>query len=143
MDWVAGMHFPEWLIGAALVTLGAILGTSARFFISGFVARRIGETFPWGTLVVNVSGCLVMGLAAAYAGVHSLAGTSNFWLLCATGFLGSYTTVSSFALQTLALARNGETHLSLGYVTLSVALCLAAVATGYVLAVPLFAGAAA
>jgi len=124
------MHFPELLTGAALVTLGASVGTPARFFVSGFVARRIGETFPWNTLVINVSGCLLMGIGAAYARVHGLSGNSHFWLLFATGFLGSYTTVSSFALQALALARDGESRLALGYIALSVVLCLGAVFAG-------------
>jgi fluoride exporter len=135
------MHLSEWLIGGALVTLGAIVGTPARFFVSGLVARRIDETFPWGTLVVNASGCLIMGLAAAYARIHGLSGNSEFWLLAATGFLGSYTTVSSFALQTLALLRDGERRPALGYIALSVGLCLVAVFAGYAAGAPMFAGA--
>lgn len=119
------------LIGAALVTAGAIVGTPLRFFVSRFVGERIGETFPWGTLIVNVTGCFLMGLAAAYARKHGLSGQSEFWLLFATGFLGSYTTVSSFALQTLALARAGEPRFALGNIVLSVGLCLGAVALGF------------
>jgi fluoride exporter len=120
------------LIGAALVTAGAIVGTPLRFFVARFVGGRIGETFPWGTLVVNVSGCFLMGLAAAYAKKHGLSGHSEFWLLFATGFLGSYTTVSSFSLQTLALAQGGERRAALGNIALSVGLCLGAVALGFV-----------
>jgi CrcB protein len=119
------------LIGAALVSLGAIAGTPLRFYVSRVVSARVGETFPWGTLVVNVSGCLVMGVVAAYAVAHGLSGTSDYWLLVAIGFLGSYTTVSSFALQTLALARDGQMRASAGYVVLSVGLCLGAVALGF------------
>ena len=137
------MHaLPEWLAGGLLVTLGAIVGTPARFFISGLVARRLGETFPWGTLVVNASGCFIMGLVGWFAVAHGLSGGSAFWLLLATGFLGSYTTVSSFALQTRALVRDGESRLALGYVALSLILCLGAVAIGNELASALFAGAA-
>lgn len=119
------------LIGAGLVSLGAIAGTPLRFFVSRFAGARVGETFPWGTLVVNVSGCLIMGVVAAYAVKLGYSGTSDYWLLLATGFLGSYTTVSSFALQTLALARGGETAAALRYVGLSVGLCLGAVALGF------------
>jgi len=121
----------QFLIDGALVTLGAIAGTPARFFVSGLVARRFGETFPWGTLVVNATGCLIMGLAAAYARTHGLGATSALWLLVATGFLGSYTTVSSFAVQTLALTRDGEMRQALAYVVLSVVICLGAVAAGF------------
>jgi fluoride exporter len=119
------------LTGAALVSAGAIVGTPLRFFVSRIVGERVGETFPWGTLVVNVSGCAVMGVVAAYASQHGLAGNSEYWLLLATGFLGSYTTVSSFALQTLALARGGENRSALGNIILSVGLCLGAVALGF------------
>ncbi len=113
------------------MTLGAIFGTPLRFYVGRVVSARVGETFPWGTLVVNVSGCLIMGVVAAYATRHGLSGRSDYWLLLATGFLGSYTTVSSFALQTLALARESETRFAAGYIALSVGLCLGAVALGF------------
>ena len=125
------MSLPELLAGGAMVTLGAVAGTPARFFISGVVARRFGETFPWGTLVVNVSGCLVIGVAAAFALVHGLSAASDAWLLVVTGFLGSYTTVSSFALQTRALVGGGEWRYAIAYILLSLVLCLAAVAAGF------------
>jgi CrcB protein len=132
----------ELLLGGALVALGATVGTPARFFISGIVARRFGEVFPWGTLVVNVSGCLVMGIVAAFAMVHRLSAGSDYWLLAATGFLGSYTTVSSFALQTRALMREGEARLAASYAVISTVACLAAVGGGLSIALPLLARAA-
>jgi CrcB protein len=125
------MHLSELLIGSAMVTLGAMAGTPARFYVSGVIDRRFGETFPWGTLVVNVSGCVIMGAIAAFARIHGLSSASDAWLLLATGFLGSYTTVSSFALQTLALVRDAERAPALGYIALSLVLCLAAVAGGF------------
>ena len=125
------MHLPELLIGGAMVIVGAMAGTPARFFVSGAIARRFGETFPWGTLVVNVSGCMAMGAVAAFARAYGLSSTSEAWLLVATGFLGSYTTVSSFALQTLALVRDAERGPAVGYIALSLALCLVAVAGGF------------
>src|SRR5260370_29115234 len=114
-------------MGGVLVALGATVGTPARFFVSGVIAQRFGETFPWGTLVVNVSGCLIMGAVAAFAKAHGLSSESAAWLLAATGFLGSYTTVSSFALQTRALVRAGEHRSANGYVLISLLLCLTAV----------------
>lgn len=135
------MHLPELMIGGVLVALGAAIGTPARFFISGVVARRFGETFPWGTLVVNVSGCAIMGVVAAFAKKEGLSPDSETWLLAATGFLGSYTTVSSFALQTGALVRDGERRPAVGYVLLSLALCLAAVASGFAAGLLAFTGA--
>ena len=124
-------HLIDLLIGAALVSAGAIVGTPLRFFVARVVSERVGETFPWGTLVVNVTGCFIMGLVAAYAKRHDFSGTSEYWLLLATGFLGSYTTVSSFSLQTLALARDGESRAALGNIALSVGLCIGAVALGF------------
>ena len=125
------MTLAELVVDGALVVLGAMVGTPTRFFVSGAVARRFGETFPWGTLVVNVSGCVLMGLAAAFAIPRGLASLSQFWLLVATGFLGSYTTVSSFGLQARALMRDGQYRLAVAYVCLSVVLCPAAVGGGF------------
>jgi fluoride exporter len=126
-----GGELINFLVGAALVSAGATVGTPLRFYVGRVVSERVGETFPWGTLVVNVTGCLTMGVTAAYAKRYGLSGSSQYWLLLATGFLGSYTTVSSFALQTLALARTGETRFAAGYVVLSVGLCLGAVWLGF------------
>jgi fluoride exporter len=134
------MQASELLTGGVLVVLGASVGTPARFFVSGVIARRFGETFPWGTLIVNVSGCLVMGAAGAFATTHGLSSESPAWLLVATGFLGSYTTVSSFALQTRALAREGERWSAIAYILLSLVLCLTAVGMGFAAGPLAFAG---
>jgi CrcB protein len=134
------MHMTELSVGAVLVTLGAMMGTPTRFFVSAIIARWFGATFPWGTLVVNASGCLLMGIVAAFAKTHGLSSGSPAWLLSATGFLGSYTTVSSFALQTQALVRDGEHRSAVGYVLLSLVLCLLAVGIGFAAGLPAFAG---
>ena len=120
--------------GLICVVLGCALGGAARYFLSGVVARRVGETFPWGTLSVNVSGALLIGVFGALARDNaSLFASSNPWLFAVTGFLGCYTTVSSFSLQTLSLARDGERSRALGYVVISVALSIGAVAVGFAL----------
>jgi fluoride exporter len=120
--------------GLIYVVLGSALGGITRYFISGLVARRVGETFPWGTLLVNVSGAFLIGIFAALARDDaSLFAMSNPWLFAVTGFLGCYTTVSSFSLQTLALARDGERGRAAGYVAMSVALSIGAVAVGFAL----------
>jgi CrcB protein len=107
------------------------LGGPARFFVSGFVARRLGETFPWGTLIVNISGCFAIGVIAALAAGGGPLGTPSAWLFFVTGVLGAYTTVSSFSLQTLALARDRELQGALAYIALSLALCVGAAALGF------------
>jgi fluoride exporter len=114
------------------VVLGSVLGGVARYFISGFVARRGGETFPWGTLFINVSGAFLIGIFGALAEDRaSVLALPDTWLFAVTGFLGCYTTVSSFSLQTLALARDGQGSRAGGYVVLSVGLCLGAVTLGF------------
>jgi len=120
--------------GLIYVAVGSALGGTARYFLSGFIARRVGETFPWGTLLVNISGALLIGIFGALARNNaSLVASSNPWLFAVTGFLGCYTTVSSFSLQTLSLARDGEGSRALSYVVMSVALSLGAVAAGFTL----------
>jgi CrcB protein len=111
------------------VALGGAIGGPARFFVSGLVGRRIGETFPWGTLAVNVSGAFVLGVLSATV-LRLAAPASEAWLLLVTGVLGSYTTVSSFTLQTLALAREGQVRQALLNTGASFAGCLGAVALG-------------
>jgi fluoride exporter len=114
------------------VALGGALGSVARFGASGFMTRTAGGGFPWGTLLVNASGSLVIG---AIAGLISLddrllaAPDSRAFLMI--GVLGGFTTFSSFSLETLNLARDGEWALAGANIALSVLLCLAAVGIGY------------
>lgn len=123
------------LSGVIAIVVGSMLGGCARYFVSGVIARRLGETFPWGTMTINVTGAFLIGIFGALA-THpgSVLAAPNPWLFAVTGFLGCYTTVSSFSLQTLTLARNGEPVQALGNVVFSVGLCLAAVSCGFLLA---------
>ena len=125
--------------GEALVVLavaaGSALGGVARYGLSGLVARSFGETFPWGTLVVNVLGSFLIGFVATLTGpdgrVLVSPVTRQFWM---PGIFGGFTTFSSFSLQTLVLAQDGEWPRALGNVALSVALCLVGVWLGAALA---------
>jgi len=120
------------IAGFLSVIAGSVLGGIARYFVSGVIARQVGETFPWGTLVVNVSGACLIGVLGALARTQaSLLASPEPWLFAVTGFLGCYTTVSSFSLQTLALARDGERARAAAYIVLSVGLCLLAVMLGF------------
>lgn len=112
------------------VAAGSAAGGAARFLVSGLVARAIGETFPWGTMAVNVTGAFAIGAVAALADNLPIFDRPETWPVAVTGFLGSYTTVSSFSLQTLALARDGQFVRAAGNVLLSLLLCLGAVAAG-------------
>lgn len=116
------------------VGLGGALGTILRFWISGLVAQSSGESFPYGTLAVNVSGSFVIGLFAA------LAGAEGRWLVSLTvrqfvmiGICGGYTTFSSFSLQTLSLMQNGEWLRAFTNTLSSFVFCLAVVWLGYCL----------
>jgi fluoride exporter len=117
------------------VIVGSALGGMARFWLADLVGRRLGERFPWGILVVNGSGAFAMGILAALTPAGASEGGSLAWHLAGLGFLGSYTTVSSFSLQTLALAHAGAWRRAAANVAGSLGLCLCAVSIG------LFAGA--
>ena len=118
-----------------LVAFGGALGSVARFWFSGLVAGHFGETFPWGTLLVNVSGSFAIGFIATLTGpdgrVFAGADTRQFLM---TGICGGYTTFSSFSLQTLNLAREGEWARAGANVLASVAVCLVAVWLGHLAA---------
>lgn len=115
------------------IAIGSALGGMSRYAVSRAVALRYGETFPWGTLLVNITGSFVIGLIAAIIGPDSRVVVSpnvrNFLLV---GICGGYTTFSSFSFQTLELIRNRDFAEAGGNVLLSVAACLAAVAIGFI-----------
>ena len=120
------------------VALGGALGSVARFALSDVVARACGETFPWGTLLANVTGSFAIGFFG------TLTSPEGRWLVppggrafFMTGVCGGYTTFSSFSLQTLSLVQEGE-WLKAGANALgSVALCLVAVWLGHLAALKL------
>jgi len=113
------------------IALGSALGGMSRFWASGVVARTIGETFPWGTLIVNVTGSFIIGLIAALTGPDGrIFVSSTTRLALMAGFCGGYTTFSSFSLQTLNLMNDGEWAYAGGNIAGSVALCLLAVWAG-------------
>jgi CrcB protein len=118
-----------------LVALGGALGSVARYWCASVFERRLGEGFPWGTIVVNVAGSFLIGLLfslATRAGEPLLPPSARAFAL--VGVLGGFTTFSAFSLQTLNLLRGGQVGLALANVTLSVALCLLAVWFGHLLA---------
>lgn len=125
-------------IAVGLVAVGSAVGGVARYAVSGIVARRFGETFPFGTLVVNITGCVLIGLFAALTQAPgALAGDQLTRLFVLTGICGGYTTFSSFSLQTLNLARDGEWLQAAANIVASTGLCLVGVWLGF-LAAPLF-----
>lgn len=125
-----------WPLTLLAVAAAGAIGGICRYWLSSRLASSLGEQFPWGTLAVNVSGAAVAGVVAALLldRATGLPSSPLVWLYVVGGFLGSYTTVSSFALQTLALARSGRVGLGVAYVAASFCLCLGAVWGGFIIA---------
>ena len=123
------------MITYLLVGIGGALGSVARLWFSGFIADRFGGTFPWGTILVNVSGSFVIGFFAAMTLPEGrwLAGPQGraFFMY---GICGGYTTFSSFSLQTLTLAEDGQWFKAGANCALSLVLCLVGVWLGHILA---------
>jgi len=120
------------------IAIGSALGGIGRYFCSGVAARLIGETFPWGTLIVNVVGSFIIGFFATLTGPDGrIFVGSNARQFVMVGFCGGYTTFSSFSLQTLNLLQDGEWAYAGFNIAVSVILCLVAVWAGYALAVSL------
>ncbi|HWA25675.1 MAG TPA: fluoride efflux transporter CrcB [Lacunisphaera sp.] len=118
-----------------LIALGGAFGSVSRFWLSGVVANHFGETFPWGTLVINATGSFIIGFFFTLTGPDGrLYVGSNGRQFFMTGVCGGYTTFSSFSLQTLNLVHEGEWLRAGGYVAGSVLCCLVAVWLGHVLA---------
>jgi fluoride exporter len=122
--------------GYLLVLLGSALGGAGRFLCSGFVARHVGETFPWGTMFVNVVGSFIIGFVNSLmtADGEYLMGTPARQFIM-VGFCGGYTTFSSFSLQTLNLVRDGEMSTAAANVGGSVLACLTSVSLGHLAAI--------
>lgn len=120
-----------YLMNLAAAVIGSAVGGTARYWVSGLTHRWLGERFPWGTLAVNVSGSVLVGILAALAsGSSLLVSAVAAQKLLIVGVCGSYTTVSSFALQTLALARDGQWLAALGNIFASLGFCLLGVWLG-------------
>ncbi|WDZ82972.1 fluoride efflux transporter CrcB [Micromonospora cathayae] len=111
-----------------LVALGAAVGAPLRYLTDRAVQARFGSAFPWGTLTVNVTGSLLLGVvfgAAADPAVSALVGT---------GFCGAFTTWSTFGYETVRLVRSGARRAALANVALSVAAGLGAAWLGFAVA---------
>lgn len=105
-------HQKEAMEKVLLISLGAILGANARYWLSGWVADKFGIAFPYGTLVVNITGSFVLGLFITLVTDRFLL-DPNWRLLIAIGFLGSYTTFSTYTYETMNLILNGQPWLGI------------------------------
>ena len=115
----------------ALVGAGAI-GAPTRYLVDGAIADRTGGTFPWGTLVVNASGSLVLGVVTGLALYHGFPGTPS--LVLGTGFCGAFTTFSTFTYETVRLVEEGAAKRALANAAGTLVVCAVAASAGLALA---------
>lgn len=113
-----------------LIGLGGFLGANARFLVSGWAARLLGANFPYGTFLANISGSFLLGVTLAVLHDRALLASPQRHLFV-VGFLGAYTTFSTFAYESMQLFQNGSVLLGLLNIVGSVVVGLLAVVGGF------------
>jgi fluoride exporter len=114
------------------VALAGAFGAPARYLVERAISARRGRGFPWGTLIVNVTGSFALGLVTGLALYHGLAATPK--TVIGTGFIGAYTTFSTYAYETVDVAERSSAQLAGAYAIVSVLMGVAAATLGLVLA---------
>ncbi len=115
------------------ISAGAILGANARYVISRFAAKILGPVFPYGTLLINITGSVIVGFFMIWATERVLL-DPRWRLFVVIGFCGAYTTFSSYAFETMAYLERGQWTLMLGNIFANNILCLAGALAGMALA---------
>lgn len=115
------------------ISLGAVIGANARFLISRYTAKILGPVFPYGTLLINVSGSFVVGFFVIWTAERVLV-DPRWRLLVVVGFCGGFTTFSSYAFETMAYFEQGQWLLIVTNILANNLLCLAAALAGMSLA---------
>ncbi len=116
-----------------IVSIGAIVGANARWVISRYAARLLGPVFPYGTLIINIAGSLIVGFFIIWTTERVLV-DPRWRLLIVVGFCGAFTTFSSYAFETMAYFEQGQWALMVANVLSNNLLCLGAVLAGMALA---------
>lgn len=125
-------RYPLWrerLTRVAAVGTGGFLGANARYLVGLWVAQRWGDVFPWGTLLINITGSFVLGFYLTLV-TERVSGSASTRLFVATGFLGAYTTFSTFSYEAVRLVQHGQPISALAYVSASLIVGLAAAVAG-------------
>lgn len=112
-----------------LVGVAGFFGAISRYWLSGFISRLTGGAFPWGTFVINISGCFVIGFLTVLL-TNKVLPHPAVRTAILVGFIGAYTTFSTFSYETLQLARGGAALMAVANVAASVVLGLAAAWVG-------------
>ncbi|MBU6429876.1 MAG: fluoride efflux transporter CrcB [Cyanobacteria bacterium REEB65] len=116
-----------------LVGFGGWIGAICRYYFSQWLGNRLGTSFPYGTLIINLSGSLILGILLGYTLERMGALPREARLLFGVGFLGAYTTFSTFTYESVQLLREGDIGLAFGYVAGSVIVGLLASYLGIIL----------
>ena len=108
-----------------LVSIGGAAGSLLRWQVGGLISKHSGSGFPFGTMAVNLSGALLLGVVSALDVSHSV------WLLLAEGVLGAYTTFSTFMFEGFTLFRKDKTRSALCYIAITMVLGIAGFCVGF------------
>lgn len=112
-----------------LVGSGGFAGANVRYLLAKWVAERYGTGFPYGTFIINVTGSFIIGLLLTYFNARANL-SANYRLVLTTGFVGAYTTFSTYTYEAMTLAQNGEWARAMLYLVGSVAVGMLAVTGG-------------
>lgn len=112
-----------------IIGLGGFVGANLRYWISGIAAERLGQSFPWGTLVVNITGSFLLAVFLNWVANH-VSVDSRLRLLLTIGVFGGYTTFSSYANESIALAQSGDWAGAIWNILGTNVLCLLTVVLG-------------
>jgi len=115
------------------IAVGAAAGGVSRFYLASAVQQRLGASFPWGTLLINLTGSLLLGFLIRYA-LATPAVSMEVRAMLTTGFCGGYTTFSTYSYETAALLEDGQFGRAAVYSLGSVVLALLATFAGFVIA---------
>ena len=115
--------------GDTAVSVGAIVGVIARFLLSDWVKRHYAGSFPLGTLIINLAGCFLIGIAQTFF-LELISARRELQLLLVVGLLGGFTTFSTFSVETVRLVKAGQLIAALGYQGLSLSGGIAGVLLG-------------
>ena len=121
------------LLDFLIISLGAMFGANARYWVSRYAARVMGPVFPYGTLVINVAGSMIVGFFVIWTSERVLA-DARWRLLVVVGFCGAFTTFSSYAFESMAYLEQGRWLLMVTNVLSNNLLCLGAALAGMALA---------
>jgi CrcB protein len=121
------------MLDVLVISLGAIVGANARYFISRYAAQTMGPVFPYGTLIINITGSLIVGFFVIWTSERVLV-DPRWRLLVVVGFCGAFTTFSSYAFESMAYFEQGQWLLMLANIFSNNLLCLAGALGGMALA---------